>query len=156
MKVTKTEEQGLRLAIYLARKGGQSSLPELSEYTRFTQALVAKVMGKLRRGGVVKASRGRTGGYELTAPPDSITVTSIFRSLGRPLLQGCFNSGRETADDPCPHVSECSLRPVWHHLEGTLTQTLDRITLADLLQKEREVRAHVTGLGKEKKRRRPR
>ncbi|MCP4605341.1 MAG: Rrf2 family transcriptional regulator [Proteobacteria bacterium] len=151
MKITKNEEQGLRLAVYLAQKDGQCTLAELAEYTRCTQALVAKVMGKLRRGGVIRAFRGRTGGYELAAPPDSITVTSIFRSLGRPLLQGCFNSGRETADDPCPHVSECSLRPIWHHLEGTLTQMLDRITLADLIQKERDVRAHVAVLEKGKK-----
>ncbi len=119
------------------------TLPELAEHERLSEALVAKVMGKLRRGGVVTAVRGRDGGYELTAPPNTLTVAAVLRSLGRPLLEGCFNSGYETAKDPCPHVSDCSLRPIWEHLSSEITRLLDRITLAELLEKERYVREQI-------------
>ncbi len=146
MKITKMEEQGIRLALCLAQKDGQMTLPDLAEHERLTEALVAKVMGKLRRGGVVKAVRGRSGGYALTLPAESISVAAVFRALGRPLLQGCYNSGAESEPDPCPHVAECSLRPIWHHLEEKITDVLDSITLADLLEEERLVRARVAKL----------
>ena len=122
------------------------SLFELSESERLTEALIAKVMGKLRRGRVVNAVRGRSGGYELTSSPEEITMATVFRALGRPLLEGCFNSGAELGENHCHHVADCSLRPVWKHMEGEITDVLDRITLADLLKKERVVRGQMSQL----------
>lgn len=138
MKLTKLEEQGLRLAMALARGGGQMTLPELAVGERLSEALVAKVLGKLRVGGVVVASRGRNGGYELKAPPEETTVSSVMRSLGRPLVEGCFNE--DIPAGGCPHTGGCSLRPIWQTLEEKVTEILTRVTLADLVRRESDVR----------------
>ncbi|MDJ0761502.1 MAG: Rrf2 family transcriptional regulator [Myxococcota bacterium] len=142
MKITRLEQQAVRLALCLAEKESMT-LPELSEKEHLTEALVAKVMGKLRRGGVVIAIRGRVGGYRLTAPPEAISIAAVWRALGRPLLHGCFNSGDETAVNPCHRVADCSLRPVWQYLETRVTSVLDHLTLADLLEREKNVRSKI-------------
>lgn len=145
MKITKLEEQSIRLAVCLARGGGQKTLAELSREEHLSEALVAKIMGKLRRGGIVIASRGRTGGYELSDTPESVTVAAVIRALGRPIFVGCA-SDRGEGVNTCPHISDCSLRPIWEHLSVEVTHTLDRITLSELLNKERHIRERVREL----------
>jgi Rrf2 family protein len=142
MKLTKLEEQGLRLAMALARGGGQMTLPELAEDERLSEALAAKVLGKLRVGGVVSAARGRNGGYELVAPPEQTPVAAIMRALGRPLIEGCFNEEHHD-DGCCPHMPACTLRPVWETLEEKVTEILNQVTLADLIRRESDVRQRL-------------
>ena len=151
MKLTKLEEQGLRLSMALARRGGQMTLPELAEEEHLSEALVAKVLGKLRVGGVVNAARGRNGGYELVAPPEQTAVSAVMRALGRPLVEGCFNE--EHHDDACcPHKSACSLRPVWETLEEKVTEILSQVTLADLVRRESDVRLRLAEIDQRDKR----
>ncbi len=145
MKITKLEEHSIRLAVCLARGGGQKTLADLSGEEHLSLALVAKIMGKLRRGGIVIASRGRTGGYELADTPSSVTVAAVIRALGRPIFEGCAGDQGGGAKT-CPHISDCSLRPIWEHLSGEVTHTLERITLSELLNKERHIRDKVRAL----------
>lgn len=143
MKITKLERQALRLTICLARGGSQMTLPALSKAEHLSEASAAQVMGRLRRGGVVTAARGRHGGYELAVAPEDLTVRTVLRSLGPDLLQGCFNNRQECTSPSCPHVCDCGLRPVWELLEGHITEIFDQISIADLLQREQTVRGFL-------------
>jgi Rrf2 family iron-sulfur cluster assembly transcriptional regulator len=146
MKLTKLEEQGLRLTMCLARHKGQLTLAEMAAREGMSEALVASVLHKLRHAGVVKAVRGRYGGYELEREPDSLTVADVLTSFGRPLLFGCFNQPPAEGDPPCVHAGECGLRPVWEELEEHLARVLTNITVADLLNREERVREQVSSL----------
>jgi Rrf2 family protein len=142
MKISKLEEQSIRLAVALARQGEQMTLSELSAEERLSEALIAKIMGRLRQGGIIRAARGRSGGYELVAPPDELTVAAVIRALGRPLFNGCYTK----ASEPCPHESDCTLKPIWEYLQSAVAHTLDQITLSDLVKKERYVRDRMAFL----------
>jgi Rrf2 family nitric oxide-sensitive transcriptional repressor len=144
MKLTKLEEQGMRLAMCLARKKGQLTLPELSGLEGMTEALAAKVLGRLRAGGVVAALRGRNGGYALAHPPTELSVGDVLRSLGRPLVDGCFTGSPGQRQDPCPHVEACGIRPVWEFIGARIEHILDRTTLADLLECEEDIRDRLS------------
>jgi Rrf2 family protein len=148
MKLTKVEEEGLRLAITLAQAGTQMTLPELSAKEDLSEALVAKVLGKLRQGGVVRAARGRNGGYELASPPEDLTVADILSALGQPVLQGCFNKDESAtlAGTCCPHGKDCGLRPVWRRLEAQITAVMKHVTLLDLARSERHVEHCVNAI----------
>ena len=136
MKITKLEEQSIRLVVTLALRSGRATLPELSAAEGLTEALTAKLMGKLRRGGIIRALRGRTGGYALIPSPKTLTVAEVIRALGKPVFEGCA-AEKGSLGVSCPHIADCSLRPVWNHLSTAITDTLDRITISNLLEKER-------------------
>ena len=145
MKITKLEEQSLRLTVSLARRGGKASLAELAEAEHLTEASVAKIMGRLRKGGIIRALRGRTGGYALIPSAETLTAAGVIRALGKPVFESCASAqGNRSA--PCPHISDCSLRPIWNYLSSAITDTLDRITISQLLRQEHPVRQHLADL----------
>ena len=142
MKLTKLEEQGLRLAICLSARDGQMTLPELSEAENMSEALVAKVLGKLRLSKIVVAFRGRKGGYALGDSPDKLTMSMVLKALGRPVLEGCFSTC-QPKKIPCHRTEDCQLRPIWEHLENEISAVLESVTLADLLHTEEDVRTRL-------------
>jgi Rrf2 family protein len=146
MKITKVEEQGLRLALALARSDGRATLAELARSERLSIALAAKILAKLRMGGVIRAVRGRNGHYELAAEAAAISVARVLRALETSLVRGCFNTRPCLDESICPHGGDCSLRPVWRHLEIQVTGVLEQLSLSDLLREEGAVRQQVVGL----------
>ena len=112
-RVTRAEEQAVRLTMRLATAGGQVTLASLAGAEQLPEPTVAKLLGMLRRGGVVDAVRGRHGGYVLADTPESITAGSVIRS-----------------------ISGCGLRPVWQHLGDRVSEVLEQTTVADLLKRE--------------------
>ncbi|GBC79652.1 HTH-type transcriptional regulator CymR [bacterium HR09] len=138
MRITTSEEYGLRLALQLATCYPQAlTLGELAEREGIPQPLVAKVLAKLRRAGVVRAQRGRRGGYQLTLAPEHVMLDRVLGALGEPLFhpEFCQDHGGELT--ACVHTQECSVRPLFFHLDRMFREFFARTSLADLLAEER-------------------
>jgi len=139
MKITATEEYGLRCMLQLALRPGEVvSLTDLSRAEGVAVPFAAKVLLRLRRAGLVSATRGRRGGYQLAAPASDVTVLQILDALGKPLFDKnfCDDHGHAMAGG-CMRLTDCSLRPVWAHLDALLRQLFAQTTLADLASGER-------------------
>ena len=146
LRITKAEEHALRLIMRLARQSDQRTLAELARQELLPEPTVAKLLGRLRDGGLVTAVRGRHGGYELALPPARISVAGVLGALKRPLLAAHTCQDGRRAVDPCPRLADCGLRPVWAQVEAQITDLLNGITIADLLQAEGRVRERIAAL----------
>src|SRR5262249_60747835 len=84
MKVSAKEEYGLRCMLQLARHQGADplSLAEIARDEGLTVAYVAKLVGRLRRAGLVRSVLGRSGGYTLARDASSITLLEVLGALG--------------------------------------------------------------------------
>jgi Rrf2 family iron-sulfur cluster assembly transcriptional regulator len=145
MKITATEEYGMRCMLQLALHHGQVvPLSELAGTEGIAPPFAAKVLLGLRRAGLVMATRGRNGGYTLAAPPEQITVLRILKALGKPLFDStfCREHGSPDASD-CSRLTDCSLRPVWAHLDALLKRFFEQTTLAQLASGERLTNRHL-------------
>jgi Rrf2 family iron-sulfur cluster assembly transcriptional regulator len=145
MKITATEEYGMRCMLQLALHHGQVvPLSALAGTEGLAPPFAAKVLLGLRRAGLVMATRGRNGGYTLAAPPEQITVLRILKALGKPLFDStfCREHGSPDATD-CSRLTDCSLRPVWAHLDALLKRFFEQTTLADLATGERRTDRHL-------------
>jgi len=151
LRITKTEEHALRLVMRLARRGVQQTLAELAGAELLPEPTVAKLLGRLREGGIVAAQRGRHGGYGLAAAAHEISVAQVLRALRVPVLATHTCNGGRPAVDPCPRLADCGLRAVWEHLETSVTGLLERITVRDLLQAEAGMRDRVAALWAEER-----
>lgn len=144
MMITRNEEYGIRLAMRLARHEGRATVEELARMERLPAPTVAKVLLQLRRGGIVRAERGRNGGYVLADVPERISVGRVLGSVGEPLFAGRFCTAEAGCD--CPSRVECGLRAVWCHIDGMIGRVLEGTTLSDLLGGERRMEQHVREL----------
>lgn len=134
-RVTRAEEQAVRLSMRLAMVREQMTLAQLAQAEDLPEPTVAKLLNMLRRGGVVEAVRGRHGGYALAASPDRISAGKIIRSVsGDDVFDYPCGSPEDTPD--CGRSDDCGLRPVWRHLGNRVEEVLEQTSLADLLQKE--------------------
>lgn len=133
MRVSKSEEFGLRLVMSLARDGGRLNIRELAALEQLPETTVAKVVGRLRLAGIVEAERGRNGGYSLTRVSDQITLARVVEAFGHRLYDGAFCE-RMSPDGDCAHTGSCRLQPVWSGLGAVIGNFLAGITVADVIR----------------------
>lgn len=143
MKITSQEEYGLRCLMRLARvaeEGLSLTIPEISASESLSPPYVAKLLAVLRQAGLIESVRGRAGGYRLAGSPADVSLGSVMLVLGEPLFDDPGYCQRHASPDtdgkPCVHHEDCTLRVLWQTLEHWMRRTLDRITLADLLQSQ--------------------
>ncbi len=147
MKFSSTEEYGLRCMLQMAKKGhkGTTTILELSQKEDLTPAYVAKIMGILRKGGLVQSLRGQSGGYQLSRLPQEINVNEVLEVLG-----GKFFSREEYCSSPsgehetCIHTMDCSLRSLWTGLSFAMTSYLKKCKLSDLIVTEPEMEKWIS------------
>src|SRR5262249_25531837 len=89
----------------------------------------------------IESVRGRAGGYRLAGSPADVTLGTVLVVLGEPFFEEgyCQKHAGSEADGHCVHDGDCTLRGLWQTLQLWMRRTLDRITLADLLQNEGRV-----------------
>lgn len=78
MKLTKKQQNGLLLVLYVAR-AGRCRLQVVAEELQLPFPFLEQIAGTLRRSGVLKSFMGPGGGYELAGEP---TVGDVLTSLG--------------------------------------------------------------------------
>jgi Rrf2 family protein len=133
VRITKSEEYGIRLVMRLAESGRQLTIRELAEIEALPEPTVAKVIARLRRAGVVNAERGRNGGYSLTMPAEEITIARIVEAFDERVYDPGFCERMSPGEEACSHSSACGLRPVWRGLTAVIGDFLAGITVADVL-----------------------
>ena len=142
MKFSSTEEYGLRCLLQMAKKGtdGTTTIVELSQKEAVTPAYIGKIMSILRKGGLVKSIRGQSGGYQLSRPPQGISVNEVLEALGGKFFQQeehCDTPSKE--HDSCVHSMDCAVRSLWMGLDLAVTGYLKRCKLSDLVSTETEM-----------------
>ena len=142
MKFSSTEEYGLRCMLQMARRGekGTTTILELSQKENLTPAYVAKIMGILRKTGLVQSLRGQSGGYRLSRPPADINVNEVLEALGGKLFTRedyCATPSGE--HESCIHTLDCALRSLWTGLSFAVSGYLSKCRLSDLVQTEPEM-----------------
>ncbi len=67
MKLSSNEEYGLRCLVRLGYADQGLTIPEISQAEGVSPAYAAKILRVLRKGGFVKAARGKDGGDTLAS-----------------------------------------------------------------------------------------
>ena len=136
MKVTAQEEYGLRCLLQVAAHSANDpiTLTEIAQREAMSVPHVAKLMGFLRHAGLVDSVRGRSGGYVLTRPAETISVYDALQGLGERLFDAEYCERFHGPDDQaCVHMGGCTIRSVWSRVEAIVGNVLRQTTIADLL-----------------------
>ncbi|HJT87290.1 MAG TPA: Rrf2 family transcriptional regulator [Bryobacteraceae bacterium] len=148
MKLSANEEYGLRCLVRLGYAGERGSLtiPEISQAEGVSPAYAAKILRVLRKGGFVKAARGKEGGYTLARAADSIVIGDVIDALGGRLFESNFCDSHSGQAAICTRSVDCSVRSLWRAVQVAVDQVLSKATLRDLLQNEEEMNSWVRSI----------
>ena len=134
MKISTKGRYGLRAMIDLASHGRSSTPVFLSEIARrqdVSEKYLEHIFSALQKGGIVKAQRGRKGGYLLNRAADQITLNDIISVLEGPCgnLVDCVNDANS-----CSKTGTCVTREIWTLLGNKIEEILSEYTLASLVR----------------------
>lgn len=138
VKLSSQEEYGLRCLVRLAHSPtGFGTIHEIAKAEGLTPAYVAKLMGVLKKGGLVTASRGQNGGYALAKPAEQVDLSEVMDTLGGRLYSNRFCGDHAgTFAAKCAHDGNCSIRPVLIGLDHLVHDALSKVTLKSLVRSE--------------------
>jgi len=140
MKITAQEEYGLRILIRIGKCQDEQgiSIPRLSEAEGLSSHYVAKLTRVLRMGGFINSTPGYKGGYVLSKPAKEIKIKQVLKVLGGVLFDQEFCGLHSGSLKLCTNSVDCSARSLWQMIQYTVDQLLDKITLHELVNSEKE------------------
>jgi len=111
---------------------GPASLAEIALDEDLPRAYLEQLVTSLRDAGLVTSTRGARGGYELGDHPTQIRMSDVLRALEGPIAPMiCASDSGE--HDTCDRSSRCTVNVLWVRVRDAITDTLDSMTLADLV-----------------------
>jgi Rrf2 family protein len=113
----------------LSRDGAVSvSAREIAEQYDIPIELMAKVLQRLVRSGLLVSTQGTRGGYTLRRPAASISVADVIQSIDGPFtVTAC-----STENSGCEQYSKCSIRdPLWQ-IRERIAAALGTVSVAEL------------------------
>jgi Rrf2 family protein len=133
--------QGVEWAVHAcallvaAGPGRGLSLAALALYHGVPAPYMAKQMQALSKAGIVRTSRGKTGGYALARPADQITLWDVTRALNGP--DPLFQCTEIRQQGPCAARREECKRPchiafAFAQAEAAWRSALQGVTIADI------------------------
>ena len=130
LRLSKRSDYALIALRHLATPGDKpsASARELAERFDIPVELLAKVLQKLARAGLLASQQGIRGGYVLSRPADKISVADIIVAVDGPLtVTACSDE-----DQTCDQYLKCNVRdPLWR-LKDRIVAALASCTLAEL------------------------
>ena len=137
MIVSTKGRYALRVMVHFAMKGASDYIPlkEIAESENISQKYLESIMSVLSKAGFVDAVHGKGGGYRLNRSPDKYTVGSILK-----LTEGSLAAVSCTSQGPsaCGRSACCQTKPMWEKLDSMIDEFFEGITLADLLENNKE------------------
>lgn len=118
-----------------AGPGRGLSLSALAEYHGVPAPYMAKQMQALSKAGIVRTSRGKTGGYALARPANQITLWDVTRALNGP--EPLFQCTEIRQQGPCgAKPAECKrpchIAKAFAQAEQAWRSALQAVTIADI------------------------
>ena len=146
MQVSIQEEYGLRILTQLSsafQSAESLSIQDIANAEGLSVQVVGRIMVVLKDSGLAEQVKGNKREFVLSRNPRAITLDEALTVLGGRLFDSAYCSDHAGSEDNCVHSCGCTLRPVWGHIELVVSSVLKRISLADLLEDEAQIRSSI-------------
>lgn len=136
MQLTRHTDFSLRVLIYLSLKENEElvTINEISEHFSILKNHLTKVVNHLSQQGFIKTIRGKNGGIRLALKTDEINLGNVVRAM---------EASMEIIDCSkplCPLTGYCELKGILNEAQQAFLSTLDKYTLADLINQPQKMK----------------
>ncbi len=130
LKLTKRADYGMIALRHLAVRAstGTATAREIAEAYHIPPPLLAKVLQRLTRAGMLQSVPGTNGGYRLARDPHSITALEVIGALDGPVrLTTCL-----PARGACDQAPNCTVREPLYRIHQSIIDLLGGITISEM------------------------
>lgn len=135
LKLTKKADYGLiALRHITVSPRAAASAKEISESYHIPLPLLAKVLQKLTRAGLLQSLAGTNGGYKLARDPHRISALEVVQAIDGPtILTACF-----TSHGACDQSEKCTVREPLRRVHEAILGLLEDMTIWQMSRPEGE------------------
>jgi Rrf2 family protein len=120
----------VRLAILTENSDQPVSVKRIAQVENISPKYLELIFSVLKKSNILKATKGKGGGYRLTRPLNKITSLEIIETLGGRIGPvDCAIDENFCDNDP----GKCTVSPLWCGLHVQIRDFLKSKTLADIL-----------------------
>lgn len=131
LRLTKKADYGLMALKYLAEHVGEPSLSakDIAEAYHIPPQLLAKILQKLTREGLLRSHAGMNGGYSLSRDAKDISAFEVIRAIDGPL----FITSCTTGTSVCDLTASCTIKEPLARVNESIVELLRNTRISDLL-----------------------
>ena len=132
MRLSTRSRYGTRLMVDLAQHydEGPVAIKDIAKRQDISPKYLEQLIIPLKKKKHIKSVRGPKGGHMLARPPEKITVGEIVKTLeSETSLVNCIEN-----PESCNRVAFCPTHDVWKKAAEAMFNTLEAVTLLDLVE----------------------
>jgi len=131
IRLSKSADYGLMAMRHLSLlpRGCCCSAREIAQGHGIPPALMAKLMQRLARSGLVAATHGIKGGYRIARSAQSISLREVIEAIEGPLA---MTDCHDPASDHCPQDSTCTVKGPLLEIQARIAAVLAQTSVGDL------------------------
>jgi len=134
LKISTKGRYALRMLLDLAenRNEGFIALKEIAERQHISKQYLEQIITIINNSKILRANRGKQGGYMLAQEPSKITVGQVLR-----ITEGSLSSTAclESDVNHCKMSETCKTLYIWKELNKVIADYLDSVNLQDILNR---------------------
>ncbi len=130
LKLTKKADYGLIAMRHLAERtqDGSCSAKDVADAYGIPPEMMAKILQRLVKAGLLHSQHGTNGGYTLARDPGMISAFEVIRSIDGPLsITSCV-----TVRGECDQSDRCNIREPLRRVNHKIEEALRRITISEM------------------------
>jgi len=134
LKLTKKTDYALMAINYMSCQGEDfvANTRAISEIYNIPLELLAKILQRLAKKGIIVSQNGPKGGYVLAKEPSLITIGEVIRAIEGPVQIVRCHDGENT----CSQTERCTVRSPLRRIESKIIELLDKTTLDQMYREE--------------------
>jgi len=137
MYLTREADYAVRCVLFLSRDADRTaSAAEISQAALVSRGFLAKILQRLAKRGIVRSTKGATGGFALSRPPEEISVLDVIEALQGPVAINVCAVDKKA----CDLAGACAVHPIWLELRQGIEERLSEETFAKLIKREKRER----------------
>jgi Rrf2 family protein len=141
MYLSAQAEYSIRAALDLALAPGTAPVQAkaIADRQDIPVKFLEHILRALRNAGIVQSSRGIHGGYRLVKPAEEIRLGDVIQAVEGPLSATNRGALRHRNGNGHSASHETLVQTVWGEVKGSILDSLNRTTLADLCRRARDL-----------------
>ena len=133
VRLSKKVEYGLIAIRHIAIQsdGNVVTAKEIAEIYRIPYEMLAKVLQKLTKAGLITSQHGVHGGYRLSSKPGEVRVSAIIHAIegAIPMIAQCLAEG----PDSCVVFPVCTIKSPLTRVQANIERAFNTMTLSEIV-----------------------